>query len=161
MHQLDVISFARLGERGAHADMRAEPSALRLLAAGEGDHADDDQPCQDQAEAGAEAEGVEHGDQEEEEQGGAPEAGDVGIAAGDRGAADDHDGDRGEQVFRAHVQGRAAGEAGEDEAAEAGEDGAEHIGGEADEIDLHAGQQGGAGILADSDHRAAIDCAVN
>src|SRR4051812_25921825 len=78
---------------------RLSRGSRSLPAPGDGDHGDDDQTGQDQANAGAEAVGVEHGHDQEQEHRGAPESGDIGEPAGNRRAADHHDGDRGEEIF--------------------------------------------------------------
>src|SRR5690606_12975497 len=115
-------------------------AAARPAPARQGDDGDDDEAGEDEAHAGSDAEGVEHGHEQVEEQRGAPDARHVGEAAGHRRAADDDDGNGGEQELLAHVERGPAREAGEQRSAEAGEDGAEDIGGEAHARDADAGE---------------------
>ncbi len=88
----------------------------RLLAARRRYDPDDDQAGEQQPHAGADAECVEHGEQQHEEKRRAPDAGNIGLAAGDRGAADDHHGDRRQQILVADIDIGAAEIAGEQRA---------------------------------------------
>ena len=135
---------------------RAVPRAL----AGQQDDGDDDEAGQDQPEPGAEAVGVQHGHDEKHEQRRAPDAGHVAVAARHRGAADHHDRDRHQQVFRPHVQRRAAREAGQQKAAERRQHRAQDIGDKARAIDRNAGHARGGQALADGGDPAAVDGAV-
>nr|GFC10428.1 hypothetical protein [Tanacetum cinerariifolium] len=114
------------------------------------------EPGEDQPHPGAGAEGVEHAHQQVKKQRGAPDSGDVGKPAGHRSTADDHDGDRRQQVFLAHAQRCTAGKTRQGQATEAAEHGAQHVGREAHPADANAGQFSCASVLTDGQHRATV-----
>ena len=141
-----VLDFLRCSPAmgGVRSGSPSASGQSPVAAAACGDDGDDDQPGQQQPDAGADAEGVQHGEQQHQEQRRAPDARHIGLAAGDRGAADDHDGDRGQQIFVADVDIGAAEIAGEQCAVEAAERAGQRVGQEADAPDRNAGEPGGA-----------------
>ena len=80
------------------------PSSSRsFLPAGCGNDRHNDKPRRQQPYAGADAEGVQHGEQEHQKQRTALDAGEVRIAAGHGRPPNHHDGDRGQKIFVANV----------------------------------------------------------
>jgi hypothetical protein len=73
-----------------------------------GDHADDDNPGEQKAKTGADAKSVEHGEEQHKEKSCSPDASYIGLAARDLGTADDHDGDRTQQIFIADIDASSA-----------------------------------------------------
>src|SRR5207247_6388716 len=94
--------------------------ALLPVAAGNGDDGDDDEAGHDKADAGIGTKNIEHGVEKIGEKRRTPHAWDIGAPARHRCAANDHDGNRGEEEALAHIESGTTREAGQHDAAQAG-----------------------------------------
>ena len=118
---LVFVGWRRTSRRTEAREKRVSHRRAALLPARRRDDGHDDEAGEQKPHAGADAERVQHRQQQDEEQRPAPDAGDRRPAARDQGSADHDDRDRGEQILGADVDVRAAEVACEQRAGEAAE----------------------------------------
>ena len=119
----------------------------RFLSSGCDDHSDDDEPCDHKANARAYAEGIEHREQEYEEERSPPQSRHISLATAHRGSADDYQSDRGEQIFVADLQRRTPEIACQECSADAAKRAAQNIGYESDPLHRNSGDTSSDGVV--------------